>query len=141
MLTKIFPPLSAETYNLYWFGLLVLTVAMSGVAVIGPNLVQKRNHKALAGWNDFFTRHQLGYISYCFAIFISGPLKSEQKSLKVLIAVVAILALLFFLIGLYWASPSRLRKCLANAQHICPQSTEEECDKRVSRRKKWQILW
>src|SRR5438046_3867730 len=91
--------------NWYWFGLLVLSCATAIAAAVGPSLITTRPHNRWRLFNELSARFYLGVLSYCLALFISGPFGVNQKLLRLAVAVLGVCGLSFWLEGLKLTAP------------------------------------
>ena len=127
------PTLYNDAYNWYWFGALVLTVITSGVSVMFSHAQQYRQHASSRLIGDLLIREQLGFLSFCVALFISAYVQAEQKVMGPFIGALGFLGLLFYSFGFWLSGPSHLSEAFLRDKHQCPQDAATPCTTRPGR--------
>lgn len=122
--------LSRAPYNVRWLILLVLVAPTSAAAVIFPKFFLDRDHNTLRLTNEWLARQQLGYVGYCLAVLMSGPLGSNQGYLAPASVLLAMFSLVAYALGLL-TTKARRQKRLLNADHVCPYDNGDACTKSI----------
>jgi len=125
------PTLYSDAYNWYWFGALVVTVITSGLSVMFTHAQQYRQHASSRLIGDLLIREQLGFLSFCVALFISAYVQAEQKVMGPFIGGLGLLGLLFYGFGLWLSGPSHLTEAFLRDKHQCPKEAAAPCTNRL----------